>query len=175
MLFRTVYIGVGSNLGNREDEIQAGINALEIELVERKAIKSLTTSPIYETEAWGMPPETPLFLNQVIALETDMDVELLLKVLLNIENDLGRTRLGEGYSNRTIDLDILLDRDLILKTKELILPHPKIVERRFVLQPLSDLDSEMTIPGYDCTVGEALKICPQKPEVRIWAHTHTSR
>ena len=169
MLFRTVYIGVGSNLGNREDEIQAGINALEIELVERKAIKSLTTSPIYETEAWGMPPETPLFLNQV------MDVQLLLKVLLNIENDLGRTRLGEGYSNRTIDLDILLDRDLILKTKELILPHPKIVERRFVLQPLSDLDSEMTIPGYDCTVGEALKICPQKPEVRIWAHTHTSR
>ena len=82
MLFRTVYIGVGSNLGNREDEIQAGINALEIELVERKAIKSLTTSPIYETEAWGMPPETPLFLNQVIALETDMDVQLLLKVLL---------------------------------------------------------------------------------------------
>ena len=173
MLFRTVYIGVGSNLGNREDEIQAGISALEIELVERKAIKSLTTSPLYETEAWGMPPETPLFLNQVIALETNMDVTLLLKLLLHIENDLGRTRQGEGYSNRTIDLDILLDRDLILKTKELMIPHPKIVERRFVLQPLSDLDSEMTIPGYNCTVEEALKICPKKPEVRRWAHTHT--
>jgi 2-amino-4-hydroxy-6-hydroxymethyldihydropteridine diphosphokinase len=173
MLFRTVYIGIGSNLGDREEEIQAGIRAIEIELVERKSIKSLTTSPIYETEAWGMPPETPLFLNQVIALETDMDVELLLKVLLKIETDLGRTRQGDGYSNRTIDLDILLDRDLILKTKELIIPHPKIVARRFVLQPLSDLDSEMIIPGYNCTVGEALKICPKKPEVRIWAHTHT--
>jgi 7,8-dihydro-6-hydroxymethylpterin-pyrophosphokinase len=102
-----------------------------------------------------------------------MDAELLLKVLLQIENDLGRTRHGEGYSNRTIDLDILLDRDLILKTKELMIPHPKIVERRFVLQPLSDLDSELTIPGYNCTVGEALKICPKKPEVRRWVHTHT--
>ena len=172
MLFRTVYIGVGSNLGNREDEIKAGIHALELELAERKSIKSLTTSPIYETEAWGMPPETPMFLNQVIALETDMDVELLLKVLLKIENNLGRTRNGGGYSNRTIDLDILLDRDLILKTKELILPHPKIVERRFVLQPLYDLDPDINIPGENCTVREALKVCPKKPEVRKWAHTH---
>lgn len=173
MLFRNVYIGIGSNLGDREGVIQAGIRAVELELVELKSIKSLTTSPIYETEAWGMSPETPLFLNQVIAIETDIKVEGLLQILINIEKNLGRIRNEEGYSNRTIDLDILLDRDIILKTTNLIIPHPKIVERRFVLQPLYDLDPDINIPGENCTVREALKVCPKKPEVRKWAHTHT--
>ena len=172
MLFRTIYIGIGSNLGDREAVMQAGIEAVESELVELKSIKSLTTSPIYETEAWGMSAETPLFLNQVIAIETDINVERLLQILINIEINLGRTRHKEGYSNRTIDLDILLDRDIILKTPNLIIPHPKIVERRFVLQPLSDLDPEIKIPGENCTVGEALTVCPKKPEVSKWAHTH---
>ena len=172
MLFRTIYIGIGSNLGDRESVMQAGINAIESDLVELKSIKALTISPIYETEAWGMSPETPLFLNQVIAIETDINIECLLQILINIEVNLGRTRHKEGYSNRTIDLDILLDRDIILKTPNLIIPHPKIVERRFVLQPLSDLDPEIKIPGENCTVGEALTVCPKKPEVSKWAHTH---
>ncbi|HIB77040.1 MAG TPA: 2-amino-4-hydroxy-6-hydroxymethyldihydropteridine diphosphokinase [Flavobacteriales bacterium] len=169
MRFRTVYIGVGSNLGDRKAILEEGIALLERELVELKSIKSLTEAPIYETQAWGMPEGTPAFLNLVVAIDTDLELEDLLRLLLEVEKGCGRKR-GEskGYSDRTLDLDILLDGDTILKTLELEVPHPRMLERRFVLKPLSDLDSEMKIPGIKISVGEALEVCPKKPEVRLF-------
>jgi 2-amino-4-hydroxy-6-hydroxymethyldihydropteridine diphosphokinase len=173
MLFRTIYISVGSNLGDRVALLKEGIALLEKELVELKAIKSLTESPIYETQAWGMPDGTPAFLNLVVAIDTDVTLENLLPLLLEVESACGRERdltKPEGdhsYSNRTLDMDILLDGEVLLKTNNLIVPHPKLTQRRFVLQPLADLDSKMTIPGRNCTVEEALGACPIKPEVLL--------
>ena len=173
MHFRTIYISVGSNLGDRLALLTEGITLLEKELVEIKAIKSLTESPIYETQAWGMPQGTPAFLNLVVAIETDITLEHLLSLLLDVETACGRKRdvtQSEGghlYSDRTLDMDILLDGEVLLKTKHLIVPHPKLTQRRFVLQPLADLDSKMTIPGVNCTVEEALRVCPIKPEVLL--------
>jgi 2-amino-4-hydroxy-6-hydroxymethyldihydropteridine diphosphokinase len=171
MNFRTVYISLGSNLGNREARLKEGIRELEDFMVEQKAIKSITLSPIYETEAWGMKEGTPAFLNQVLALETDLTLSILLKALLEIETICGRKREvsseENAYSSRTLDLDILLDGNTILKTKKLEVPHPRITERRFVLQPLADLDPKMLIPGKGCTVGEALENSPKKPKVRL--------
>jgi len=166
---------VGSNLGDRDALLKEGIALLEKELVELKAIKSLTESPIYETQAWGMPEGTPAFLNLVVAIETDITLENLLTLLLEVESACGRERNltksegdpSDSYSNRTLDMDILLDGEVILKTNSLIVPHPKLTQRRFVLQPLADLDSKMTIPGGNCTVEEALRACPIKPEVLL--------
>jgi len=175
MLFRTIYISVGSNLGDRVALLTEGIALLEKELVELKAIKSLTESPIYETQAWGMPEGTPPFLNLVVAIETDVTLENLLPLLLEVERECGRERNltksegdhSDSYTNRTLDMDILLDGEVLLKTNNLIVPHPKLTQRRFVLQPLADLDSKMTIPGENCTVEEALGACPIKPEVLL--------
>ena len=175
MLFRTIYISVGSNLGDRLALLTEGITLLEKELVEIKAIKSLTESPIYETQAWGMPQGTPAFLNLVVAIETDITLEHLLSLLLDVETACGRKRdvtkseggHSDSYSDRTLDMDILLDGEVLLKTNDLIVPHPKLTQRRFVLQPLADLDSKMTIPGVNCTVEEALRVCPIKPEVLL--------
>ena len=175
MLFRTIYISVGSNLGDRVALLTEGIALLEKELVELKAIKSLTESPIYETQAWGMPEGTPPFLNLVVAIETDVTLENLLPLLLEVERECGRERNltksegdhSDSYTNRTLDMDILLDGEVLLKTNNLIVPHPKLTQRRFVLQPLADLDSKMTIPGENCTVEEALRSCPIKPEVLL--------
>ena len=175
MLFRTIYISVGSNLGDRETLLKEGIALLEKELVELKAIKSITESPIYETQAWGMPEGSPAFLNLVVAIETDVTLENLLPLLLEVESACGRERNStkyeadhsDSYANRTLDMDILLDGEVLLKTNHLIVPHPKLTQRRFVLQPLADLDSKIIIPGKNCTVEEALKACPIKPEVLL--------
>ena len=85
-----MYIGLGSNIGERELALNSAIAAIETELVESRNIKSLTTSNIYETEAWGMDDETPSFLNCVICVETDLDLKALLGVLLRIESSHGR-------------------------------------------------------------------------------------
>ena len=90
MRMRNVYIGFGSNLGDREGTINSAISALEGELVEMRSIKSLTQSNIYETEAWGMPEGTPSFLNSVVCVETNLELLPLLEVLLKIEIDFGR-------------------------------------------------------------------------------------
>jgi len=173
MLFRTVYISMGSNLGDRNALLAKGISLLERELVHLKSIKSITESPIYETQAWGMPEGTPAFLNLVVGIETDLNLKNLLTLILKVETDCGRKRnfaneeTDNSYSDRTLDIDILLDGDVLLKTNDLIVPHPKLTERRFVLQPLADLDSKLIIPGENCTVESALRACPTTPEVLL--------
>ena len=101
---RNVYIGLGSNIGDRESTINSAITAVEEELVETRSIKTLTISNIYETAAWGMPEGTPSFLNCVICIETNLELNYLLDVLLNIEITHGRVRnTVEGYSSRALD------------------------------------------------------------------------
>ena len=174
MRMRNVYIGLGSNIGERELVLNSAIAAIEAELVESRSIKSLTTSNIYETEAWGMDDATPAFLNCVICVETDLDLKTLLDVLLRIESSHGRMRkYGEGYSNRTIDCDILLAGDEVIKNENLQVPHPRISKRRFVLQPLYDLNPTLRIPGIENDVSGLLEICSDEPKVKLWDPTHT--
>ena len=174
MRMRNVYIGFGSNLGDREGTINSAIKALEGELVEMRSIKSLTQSNIYETEAWGMPESTPSFLNCVVCVETNLELLPLLEVLLKIEIDFGRERNeGEDYSSRTLDLDILCSENEIVNSNKLQVPHPRIRSRRFVLQPLNDLDPNLQIPYTEGNVSELLANCPLNPEVKPWLATHT--
>ena len=133
------YIGIGSNLGNREENSQKAI-ALLIE----KNIKITKRSSLYEIEAWGVK-EQPRFINMAVEIETNLEPAELLKVIKEIENSMGR-REGIRWGPRVIDLDVLLYDDLILKTGELEIPHPAIKDREFVLKPLSEIAPDKIHP-----------------------------
>lgn len=128
-----VYIGIGSNLGNREDNIRKAID-----LLEKSGMRILKTSTIIETDPVGGPPQGK-FLNAVMKVETVLSPEELLKVLLSIESNLGRIRTMKNEP-RTIDLDILLYDALTLHTPHLTIPHPRMLERDFVMQPLKEIE-----------------------------------
>lgn len=170
MLFRNVYIGLGSNLGDRKAALSGAIDALEAELVEVKAVKSITSSPIYETDAWGMADGTPAFLNQVVCLETNLELSQVLELLMGVEAKFGREReenaLAGVYNSRTLDLDILVAGKEVVNNNTLKVPHPRISMRRFVLQPLADLEPTLHIPGTKGTVSDLLESCPELPEVK---------
>ena len=174
MRMRSVYIGLGSNIGGRESTINSAITAIEEELTETRSIKSLTISNIYETAAWGMPEGTRSFLNCVICVETDKQLEQLLDMLLEVEIKHGRIRNeSEDYASRTLDCDILVAGDEVVSSEKLEVPHPRISTRRFVLQPLCDLDPNLHIPGAEKSVSELLNHCSDQPLVSLWDPTHT--
>jgi 2-amino-4-hydroxy-6-hydroxymethyldihydropteridine diphosphokinase len=138
------YVGLGSNLGDREQSIRAAA----------EQIGALRLSPIVETEPWGYEDQ-PRFLNAVAEVETDLAPRALLDRLLDVERRLGRVRTGPRYGPRTIDLDLLLYGDERLDEGGLTVPHPRLHERLFVLEPLAALVPERRIPG-NGTVSEAL-------------------
>jgi 2-amino-4-hydroxy-6-hydroxymethyldihydropteridine diphosphokinase len=131
------YIGLGSNLGDREETIRRAVELLG----------SARVSTLIETEPWGYADQ-PRFLNAVAELETDEPPRALLARLLEIERELGRTRDGPRYGPRTIDLDLLLYGDDRLDEPGLGLPHPRLHERAFVLEPLAELAPELVVPGF---------------------------
>lgn len=129
-----VYLGVGSNLGDRVGYIQQSQKKLE-----DNSIRVLRVSKLYETEALCKPGETmPAFMNGVFEIETTLSPHDLLKVLQKIEKELGRENKGD-WKPRPIDLDILLYGDLTIDTPDLKIPHPEMNNREFVLKPLSNL------------------------------------
>lgn len=135
-----VFIGIGSNLGNRRLNLE---NSLK-ELADG-TITGIIRSEIYKTEPVGFTAATS-FLNMAIMGFTDLGPEELLYSLLSLEKSLGRVRRGDGYQSRIIDLDILFYDDLILNTNDLIIPHPQIQDRSFVLEPLCDIAPEYIHP-----------------------------
>jgi 2-amino-4-hydroxy-6-hydroxymethyldihydropteridine diphosphokinase len=130
------YVGLGSNLGDREATIRRAADQLG----------ALRLSSIRETEPWGYA-EQPPFLNAVAELDTDLPPRGLLESLLEVERELGRTRDGPRYGPRTIDLDLLLYGDEVLDEPGLTVPHPRLHERAFVLEPLFELDPGLFVPG----------------------------
>ena len=133
------YIGIGSNLGNREENCQKAI-ALLIE----KNIEITKHSSLYETEPLGVK-EQPGFINMALEIETNLEPGILLRTIKEIENSMGRLE-GMRWGPRIIDLDILLYDDLILKTHDLEIPHPGIKDREFVLKPLSEIAPDKIHP-----------------------------
>ena len=130
------YVGVGSNLGDREATIRAAISALP---------GVVAVSQLRETDPVGII-EQPAFLNGAVALETELSPRQLLAALLAIERELGRER-RERWGPRTIDLDLLLYGGETVDEPGLTVPHPRLHERRFALEPLAELDPELLIPG----------------------------
>jgi 2-amino-4-hydroxy-6-hydroxymethyldihydropteridine diphosphokinase len=130
------YVGLGANLGDREATILAA--------AERLGPHRL--SPIVETDPWGYEDQ-PRFLNAAAELETGLTPRLLLGRLLEIERELGRTREGPRYGPRTIDLDLLLYGEEVVEEPGLTVPHPRLRERLFVLEPLFALDPGLFVPG----------------------------
>jgi 2-amino-4-hydroxy-6-hydroxymethyldihydropteridine diphosphokinase len=138
------YVGLGSNLGDREALIRQAASLL--------GARRLST--IIETEPWGYEDQ-PRFLNAVAELQTRLAAHELLEELLEVERTLGRERTGPRYGPRTVDLDLLLYGDETIEEPGLVVPHPRLAERRFVLEPLAELVPTRRIPG-NGTVQQAL-------------------
>jgi len=133
------YIGIGSNLGNREE------NCLRsIALLEKRGITVRKKSSMYETEPWGVKDQ-PRFMNMAIEIETKLEPKILLRVLKEVEKEMGRER-SLRWGPRIIDLDILLFDELIVKEDDLEIPHPLMHERDFVLRPLCEIAPDKIHP-----------------------------
>ena len=137
-----VYVGVGANLGDRQATIARAIAALAAE----PAVTVLRVSTLRETAPWG-PVDQPRFLNGAIEVETELPPRELLAVLLRVERDLGRVRDGERWGPRVLDLDVLVYGDAMVNEPGLTVPHPRLAERRFALEPLAELDADLVVPG----------------------------
>ena len=133
------YLGLGSNIGNRDANISQALDKLQAD-----DLRLLHVSSLYETEPMGFHDQ-PWFLNQVAEFETELEPMQLLRRIHGVEKALGRKReIVNGP--RTIDIDILLFGDVVMKTADLAIPHPRYRERRFVLAPLLELNPALTDP-----------------------------
>ncbi len=141
------YIGLGSNLGDRRASIERALERL----------RPLRVSSIVETEPWGRADQ-PTFLNAVAEIVTDLEPEALMTRLAAIERDLGRAR-AERWGPRTIDLDLLLYGDAEIRGDNLTVPHPRLTQRRFVLEGLAELCPDRAVPGTGRTVRQLLEAC----------------
>jgi len=136
----TAYVGLGANLGDRKAALRRAVERLG-ERVEVTGVSSFR-----DTEPIGYLDQ-PRFLNGVARIETELSPRALLDLMLLVERELGRTRNGPRYGPRTIDLDLLLYGEETLHQPGLTVPHPRLHERRFVLEPLVELDPELVVPG----------------------------
>ena len=135
------YVGLGANLGSREDTIRHAVDLLG----SHPEVDLLAVSTLRETEPWG-PVEQPPFLNGAAAVETSLEPQALLGVLLDVERRLGRVR-HERFGPRTIDLDLLLYGDAVVDEPGLTVPHARLCERAFALEPLVELEPSLVVPG----------------------------
>jgi 2-amino-4-hydroxy-6-hydroxymethyldihydropteridine diphosphokinase len=136
------YVGLGANLGDRSAMLRAALEQLDAE----PGVRLVAVSAIRETQPVGYLDQ-PQFLNAAAAIDTDLPPRELLDRLLGIERRLGRTREGPRFGPRTIDLDLLLYGEERVDEPGLAVPHPRLHERLFVLEPLSDLDATLIVPG----------------------------
>ncbi len=140
MPLTTAYLALGSNVGERLEQMRFALKLLGAE-----GVAIVAASPVYQNRAIGMGDADP-FLNAVVEVQTELGPEALLDVCLAVENKLGRVRTG-GWSPRTIDIDVLIFGQTDIDTERLQLPHPRIAERDFVLRPLADIAPELQLLG----------------------------
>ncbi len=154
------WIGLGTNLGDRKGHL-----ATAQQYLGDKGGRILAVSNIYESAPWGYESKNR-FYNQCLVLDTHLSAESLLRVLQKIESEMGRKQSAGGYIDRIIDLDLLFFDDLVIDTDDLILPHPKMQERMFVLRPLAEIAPEKIHPVLGVSVAELLERCSGNEEVR---------
>jgi 2-amino-4-hydroxy-6-hydroxymethyldihydropteridine diphosphokinase len=136
------YVGLGANLGEREDAIRRALDLLGA----APGVDVVAISSLRETDPVGYLDQ-PRFVNAVAAVDTSLSPRALLELLLDVERKLGRTREGPRFGPRTIDLDVLLYGDESVDEPGLTVPHPRLHERRFALEPLLELDPALVVPG----------------------------
>lgn len=159
IMMTKVYLLLGGNLGNKRE-----IFAQAKQLISQQIGRVTGQSAIYETEPWGFE-SSDLFWNQVLEITTTLTPEEVLAQTQQIENTLGRIRKSDQYVSRIIDIDILFIDDLVLQTEKLIIPHPRIQERRFALVPLCELVPALLHPVFEKTIAQLLNDCPDKLNV----------
>jgi 2-amino-4-hydroxy-6-hydroxymethyldihydropteridine diphosphokinase len=152
---RVGYVGLGSNIGDRESHLRKAVADLRDREIEVDAVSSL-----YETEPVGEILDQPDFLNAAARIRTGIEPEALLDICKGIEAEHGRAFAGPRHGPRPIDLDLLLLGDLELTTERLTLPHAQVTTRRFVLEPLLELDPELALPD-GTRLAEALAALPE--------------
>jgi len=158
-----VFLSLGSNSGKRKILLQNAVESIN----KLKETKVLRSSSIYETEPWGNK-NLDLFLNQVIMIDTKLGCIELLRQCQKIEEKFGRVRKNKKWQARTLDIDILICDDQEICIKNLQVPHPLLMKRMFVLEPLSELDPDLVIPGQNKNITEIIKECNDKSKVQLY-------
>ncbi len=157
----TVFLSLGSNVGDKRMNLFDAIHAIE-NIPQTFLLKS---SKIWETGAWGKTDQAD-FYNMAISINTTHSPELLIETLIEIEEKIGRVRI-EKWGPRLIDIDILFYGDLVLKTEKLIIPHPEIQNRKFVLAPLNEICPAFVHPVYKKTVADLFVHCDDNSAVSV--------
>lgn len=155
----SVYLSIGSNTGDRVFYMAESLKA-----IEGKIGPIVKKSAIYETQAWGFSGQD--FLNMAVVVETSSDPLKILHTIKEIEMELGRERKSEGYTNRTIDVDILFFGNRVLSGEGLVVPHPQIQKRSFVLVPLNEIAPEYVHPVLQKPVKQLLGECADTGWIR---------
>ena len=157
-----IYLSLGANIGDRFSQLHQALSLLapEVEISD--------CSSIYETEPWGFRPQ-PAFLNLVCRGYTQLTPEDLLACVRGIEKQIGRRHLRQRYGPRVIDIDILFYSQRVLCQSNLCIPHPRLVERAFVLVPLVELAPNFLHPSLRRTVRQLQAVVDDKNEVCLWA------
>lgn len=145
----TAYLGVGSNLGNRLAFLRGGRDSL----ISHFEITLRRVSGVYETEAVGGPADNPPFLNAILEIETSLSPRELLAACLAVEDEFGRSSPME-WAPRTLDIDLLLYGDAVVAEDDLQIPHPRLHERAFVLEPLREIAPDLVHPVLHRTMAE---------------------
>ena len=162
MIKEQVFILLGTNLGFRKENLSRSI--VEIEKISNSTLR---TSFIYKAEAWGYESDH-YFLNQCVSFYTDLKALELLIQLKNVEEKLGRLeKKSTSYEDRIIDIDILFYGNKIVNMEELIIPHPRLAERKFALLPLAELDPELIHPVFKKSITMLLEECLDDSELEI--------
>ena len=164
MTTESVFVLLGSNLGDREHLVNQACN-----MIGERCGEIVAKSRLYESEPWGFKSEH-WFLNQVVKIETSLSPDALMQTLLEIEKELGRDRITphKGYVSRPIDLDILYFGNEIIDTQMVVVPHPRLHQRRFTLLPLCDVAPDFVHPVMNKTSLQLLDECQDAGKVHIY-------
>jgi len=156
---RAIYLCIGGNLGEREANLEEALEFIDFNFGDVVGVSSM-----YESEPWGMS-DVPNFLNQVVHIQSELTDKELLEEIADLEEFFGRERSSQGYVSREMDIDVLFIDEEVISTEALQVPHPRISERRFVLEPMAEIAPEFIHPELKQAVEVLLKACSDKGKV----------